>query len=88
MTMSTKSKIAWVVPLVVGIAIGVAITGKLGLDHAALAQSQSQDNLPRGRTAAAIADGQYPATYFPNTEVLGPAEMRTVCRPSAPVALR
>ncbi len=31
---------------------------------------------PRGRTASAIVDGQYPATYFPNTELLGSAEMR------------
>jgi ribonuclease Z len=36
----------------------------------------TQDNLPLGRTAAAIVDGQHPASYFPNTEVLGPAEMR------------
>jgi ribonuclease Z len=26
--------------------------------------------------AAAIVDSQYPASYFPNTEQLGPAEMR------------
>ena len=72
--MLTKSKIVWMAPLVVGVAIGVVITGNLGLDHTALAQSQ--DNLPLGRTATAITDSQYPATYFPNTEVLGPAEMR------------
>ncbi len=74
--MLTKLKTAWMVPLVVGVAMGIVITGTLGLDHTALAKSQSQDNLPLGRTASAIADGQYPATYFPNTEVLGPAEMR------------
>jgi len=74
--MLTKLKTAWMVPLVVGVAIGIVITGTLGLDHTALAKSQSQDNLPLGRTASAIAGGQYPATYFPNTEVLGPAEMR------------
>ena len=34
------------------------------------------DNLPRGRTASPIVDGQYPASYFPNTEVLGANEMR------------
>jgi len=34
------------------------------------------DNLPSGRTAAAIVDGKYPASYFPNTERLGAAEMR------------
>lgn len=34
------------------------------------------DNMPLGREAVAINDGQYPASYFPNTELLGPAEMR------------
>jgi len=34
------------------------------------------DNLPSGRTPAAIVDGQYPASYFPNTELLGADEMR------------
>jgi len=32
--------------------------------------------LPLGRTPAAIVDGQYPASYFPNTELLGADEMR------------
>ena len=35
-----------------------------------------KDNLPLGRKATAIVDGQYPASYFPNTELLGPDEMR------------
>lgn len=34
------------------------------------------DNVPHGRTPAAIVDGQYPASYFPNTELLGADEMR------------
>jgi ribonuclease Z len=34
------------------------------------------DNLPSGRTSSAIADGKYPASYFPNTEALSAAEMR------------
>jgi ribonuclease Z len=34
------------------------------------------DNMPRGRTPAPIVDGQYPASYFPNTELLGADEMR------------
>ena len=38
--------------------------------------AQAQDNMPRGRTPAAIVDGQYPASYFPNTEILGADEMR------------
>ena len=42
----------------------------------AWAQEQTRDNLPVGRTATAIVDGQYPASYFPNTELLGDDEMR------------
>ena len=38
--------------------------------------ASTTDNLPLGRTATAIVDGKYPASYFPNTELLGPAEMR------------
>ena len=34
------------------------------------------DNQPRGRQPVAIVDGQYPASYFPNTELLGADEMR------------
>jgi ribonuclease Z len=33
-------------------------------------------NTPRGRKPVAIVDGQYPESYFPNTELLGPDEMR------------
>ena len=40
--------------------------------HAATAK----DNMPLGRQAVAILDGKYPASYFPNTELLGSAEMR------------
>jgi len=40
------------------------------------ASSAEADNMPLGRQATAIADGQYPASYFPNTELLGSAEMR------------
>ena len=36
----------------------------------------TRDNVPLGRTPAAIVDGQYPASYFPNTELLGADEMR------------
>jgi len=43
--------------------------------HAATAK----DNMPVGRKAVAISDGQYPGSYFPNTELLGPAEMRITC---------
>src|SRR5210317_1644108 len=34
------------------------------------------DNMPLGRQAVAIQDGQYPASYFPNTELLASDEMR------------
>ena len=37
---------------------------------------QVGDNYPLGRKPAAIVDGQYPASYFPNTELLGSDEMR------------
>lgn len=36
----------------------------------------ASDNLPRGRQASEIDDGNYPASYFPNTEILGAHEMR------------
>ena len=34
------------------------------------------DAMPSGRQASPIVDGQYPASYFPNTELLGADEMR------------
>ncbi len=34
------------------------------------------ENLPTGRTATQISDEEYPASYFPNTEILGTDEMR------------
>jgi ribonuclease Z len=39
-------------------------------------QSHAQVNVPRGRKLVAIVDGQYPASYFPNTEILAADEMR------------
>jgi ribonuclease Z len=39
-------------------------------------RADAQDAMPRGRTPAAIVDGVYPASYFPNTEILGAGEMR------------
>ncbi len=36
----------------------------------------ARDNLPSGRVASPIVDGKYPASYFPNTEILGADEMR------------
>lgn len=43
--------------------------------EAAAAQSTSPAT-PSGRTASAIKGGVYPASYFPNTELLGANEMR------------
>ncbi len=40
------------------------------------AKAQAKDNTPLGRKPVAITDGQYPASYFPNTEQLGGDEMR------------
>jgi len=45
-------------------------------ETAMAAQEEVKDNVPSGRTPAAIVNGQYPASYFPNTEILGPDEMR------------
>ena len=53
----------------------ILIVIALSLTSLAIAQSRP-DALPSGRSAAAIVDGNYPASYFPNTELLGPAEMR------------
>jgi ribonuclease Z len=53
-----------------------------GSSSLAVASSQqgsaagARDNFPRGRNALPIVDGQHPASYFPNTELLGPDEMR------------
>ena len=68
--MSLKIKSAWNVLLVLGGFFGTMIT-------ADLAQAASaKDNTPLGREPVAIVDGQYPASYFPNTELLGADEMR------------
>jgi ribonuclease Z len=80
--MLSKIKTALIVPLAVGVVIGIAITINLGSqawaeeDEQADSAAVAIDNLPQGRQATAIIDGQYPASYFPNTELLGPGEMR------------
>jgi len=68
--MLRDTKIAWTFLLAIGGAIGIVVTG--GLGH----QAQAGEKFPLGRQASAIAAGQYPASYFPNTELLGPDEMR------------
>ena len=67
--MNTKFKIAGFVLLGIGIVIGIAIKQDVGR----VAQAQAPDAMPLGRTPSAIVDGQYPASYFPNTELLGAA---------------
>jgi hypothetical protein len=48
------------------------VTGILGQQARAQEGAQSKDNTPLGRKPTAIVDGNYPASYFPNTEILGP----------------
>jgi ribonuclease Z len=52
------------------------VNGVLGREAQAQAGEQSKDNYPRGRKPASIVGGNYPASYFPNTEILGADEMR------------
>jgi ribonuclease Z len=72
------------------IAIGVAVGGwfvaqeervsstvsAFGVTAAQAQGTTAKDSMPMGRTPTAIVDGQYPASYFPNTELLGADEMR------------
>jgi ribonuclease Z len=74
--MLTRIKTAWIALLVVGVAASLLITGNLAQQTQAQESAQATDNYPLGRKAVAIVDGQYPASYFPNTELLGADEMR------------
>jgi ribonuclease Z len=68
--MLNKIKKVLTAPIVIGLLLGAALsTGQV------FAASTS-DALPTGRTASPIIDGNYPASYFPNTELLGADEMR------------
>lgn len=59
------------------VAVGMlGVASLIGASSPALAQDAVADSLPLGRTASPIIDGVYPATYFPNTEILGADEMR------------
>jgi len=73
---TVKIKTALIVLLVVVVTIGIVITGNLSHQTQAQESEQAKDNLPMGRQATTIVDGQYPASYFPNTELLGSDEMR------------
>jgi ribonuclease Z len=74
--MSPRIKTAWVVLLSVGVAVGLVIAGNPVQQTRAQESAPAKDNTPLGRTPTAIVDGQYPASYFPNTELLGADEMR------------
>ncbi len=52
------------------------VTGVLGQQARAQEGAQTKDNTPLGRKPTAIVDGNYPASYFPNTELLGLDEIR------------
>jgi ribonuclease Z len=74
--MAGKIKATGVALLSAGAAAVIAFAGYLGQPTQAQEGAQAADAMPLGRTPAAIADGQYPASYFPNTELLGADEMR------------
>ena len=76
--MLPRIRFTWIVLLAIGVVIGIVISGDPARQTHAQARNgeQAQDNYPKGRTPSAIVDGQYPASYFPNTELLGPDEMR------------
>ena len=74
--MSAKMKNALFIPVVIGATIGVVLAANMLIAGPAPEPAGATDALPLGRSAEAIVDGQYPASYFPNTEILGAAEMR------------
>jgi ribonuclease Z len=75
--MRPKFKIAGIVMLVVGVAIGIGISQDVNREvQAQAADSVTADNMPSGRSSSPVVDGVYAASYFPNTETLGAAEIR------------
>jgi ribonuclease Z len=80
--MYPKIKNSRMVLLVVGVSIGIVVTGnwvhqaQAEQGNQAVSEAGASANAPLGRKPVAIVDGQYPASYFPNTELLGPDEMR------------
>ncbi len=76
--MLSRIRFTWIVLLAIGVVLGIVISGDPAHQTHGQARNgeQAQDNYPKGRTPSAIVDGQYPASYFPNTESLGPDEMR------------
>ena len=57
-------------------AAAVAGVGEWASRSLAQESGTAADALPLGRTSVEIVDGKYPASYFPNTELLGDEEMR------------
>lgn len=75
--MNIKSLVIMPVKLVRSLGMAVCSIGlAVSLLPAASVAEGAKDALPIGRTASVIVDGQYPASYFPNTEILGADEMR------------
>jgi ribonuclease Z len=75
--MLANKKSAIIIVLVIGVIIGFFITARLDYQPWANAATPTA-NVPLGRTPGPIVDGQYPASYFPNTELLGAGEMRII----------
>ena len=74
-TRTSRSTTMPITGLFSALAFAICLAGSV-LQASTAAAATSKDNLPSGRMATAIVDGRYPASYFPNTELLGPAEMR------------
>ena len=68
--MLKKIKTVLMGPVAIGLLLGIAISTSQAV------AASSSNALPSGRTASPIVDGKYPASYFPNTELLGADEMR------------
>ena len=90
--MLQKIKVEKIILWTTGMFMGVFITVNLGCQAQAQktektvssvqaqqtdkAVSSTETMMPLGRKPIAIVNGQYPASYFPNTELLGSDEMR------------
>jgi len=84
--MKVKLKFLGIASTIVLVAMGISLWGqhaaRTGSGFEIIKQAQAQetgqtnDNTPLGRKPVAIVNGQYPASFFPNTELLGADEMR------------
>ena len=73
--MSAKIKTTLFSSLVIGVTMGIVLAASLVMARPA-PEPSTEDAMPRGRTPERIVDGNYPSSYFPNTEILGADEMR------------